>query len=107
MNWILHRNNAFKVFFFFIFFIVFAAKAFSQDSTRTVSGKLLDENGKPVVGATLIVQDSSAGATTIEDGSFFFETGLTPPFKIYISATGYAPYIIDYAGSTTNLNVTL
>jgi iron complex outermembrane receptor protein len=112
MNLILHREKTFKVFFFLIFFIFVLANAYSQENTAVptstvVSGKILDEKGTPLSGATLILADSSAGATTLEDGSFSFETESKPPFKIHVSALGFNPYTINYDGSQPNLSVTL
>ena len=43
--------------------------AFSQNNFK-VSGKVLDENGKPVVGATVQVKGSSIATATSADGSY-------------------------------------
>src|SRR5215218_7825091 len=37
---------------------------------RQVTGKVLDENGVPVVGATIIVRNTNLSAVTSADGSF-------------------------------------
>ncbi|MBX9852403.1 MAG: TonB-dependent receptor, partial [Cytophagaceae bacterium] len=105
MNLYLHRRKTFKIFFFLIFFVFFLSKAFAQ---TPVSGKVLDQNGKPVPGVAVITKDSSAGATTAEDGSFYFESEATPPITIIIgSVPGFDGQEIVYTGPETNLNITL
>ncbi|HEY8400275.1 MAG TPA: TonB-dependent receptor [Cytophagaceae bacterium] len=100
----LPSNERVRLFLLLAFFLPLSA--WTQDLIQ-VNGKVLATNGSPISGASVVVQDSSAGATTIEDGSFFFETALTPPFKIYVSATGYNSYIYNYSGSESNINIQL
>lgn len=103
MNLILHRQKTFKVFFFLIFLLAFLGKAFSQDTTTTpahyVSGKILDDKGLPLPGAVVATKDGSSGAATGEDGSFSFETTLTPPFALVITYQGYITQEVNYTGS--------
>jgi len=39
-------------------------------STITVTGKVVNEKGEPIVGATVLVKDTQLGTTTSSDGSF-------------------------------------
>ena len=48
--------------------IVFAPAAFAQ-SAPTVTGTVTDQSGQPVIGATIIEQGTTNGATTGVDGS--------------------------------------
>ena len=48
---------------------VFAPAAFAQ-STPTVTGTVTDQSGLPVIGATIIEQGTTNGATTGVDGSY-------------------------------------
>ena len=49
--------------------IVFAPAAFAQ-SAPTVTGTVTDQSGQPVIGATIIEQGPTNGATTGVDGSY-------------------------------------
>lgn len=49
--------------------IVFAPAAFAQ-SAPTVTGTVTDQSGQPVIGATIIEQGTTNGATTGVDGSY-------------------------------------
>lgn len=46
-----------------------ASVAFAQD-TATLSGTVVDENGEPLVGAAVMIKDSSTGTVTDLDGAF-------------------------------------
>ena len=58
--------------------IVFAPAAFAQSaptcalsaSAPTVTGTVTDQSGQPVIGATIIEQGTTNGATTGVDGSY-------------------------------------
>ena len=52
-----------------ILFLSIATLAFSQNNFR-VSGKVIDETGKPVSGATVTVKGTSIATATTTDGSF-------------------------------------
>lgn len=45
--------------------------ASAQDST--VTGKVVDENGEPVIGASIIVKGTTVGTVTDYDGNFMLE----------------------------------
>ncbi len=51
-----------------MFFLFSVAQVWAQN--RTVTGKVTDENGKAVAGASVIVSGSTKGAITKEDGTF-------------------------------------
>ena len=52
----------------FVFLFVFSATIASAQST--VSGKVTDENGIPISGATVIVDGTSKGTVTDIDGAY-------------------------------------
>ncbi|MDP1842345.1 MAG: SusC/RagA family TonB-linked outer membrane protein [Sediminibacterium sp.] len=41
-----------------------------QAQNRTIAGKIIDEKGKPVIGASILVKGTKTGASSKEDGSF-------------------------------------
>ncbi len=61
--------------------------AFLTSSAQTmISGKVLDEKGKPVPAANVFIEGTYDGATTEEDGSFSFETTATGTQMLIITA---------------------
>lgn len=52
----------------FLFFVVFAATAYSQDVT--ITGTVTDANGEPLVGVNVLVKGTTTGAITDIDGNF-------------------------------------
>ncbi|OXB24966.1 TonB-dependent receptor [Flavobacterium tructae] len=57
-----------KITFILLFFTIFT---FAQN---TISGKVVDQKGKPVQGANIYIDGTYDGATSAENGSFSFET---------------------------------
>lgn len=52
----------------FLFFVVFAATAYSQDVT--ITGAVTDANSEPLVGVNVLVKGTTTGAITDIDGNF-------------------------------------
>jgi TonB-linked SusC/RagA family outer membrane protein len=83
--------------------VLFTQNAFSQ--TKTITGKVSDEKGAPVQGATVTVKGSKAGASTGADGTFRINVapGAT---TLVISSVGFTQQEIPI-GSQTDLSVSL
>lgn len=81
--------------------------AFAQ--TRTISGKVVDEHGLPVIGASVMLEnDSSTGTVTDLDGKYavsFTQVG-GGEIKLSFSCIGYVTKTI-VPGSRTVLDVVL
>lgn len=58
-----------------------------SDDTRTLKGTVVDQNGDPVVGASVVVKGTSRGVITDIDGNFTLE-GVQPNVDIVISYVG-------------------
>ncbi len=56
--------------------------------TKTVTGKVADENGKPISNASVFIKGSSKGTTTLNDGTFSIVIPLTAKVLV-ISSVGY------------------
>ena len=52
----------------FLFFVVFAATAYSQDVT--ITGTVTDANSEPLVGVNVLVKGTTTGAITDIDGNY-------------------------------------
>jgi TonB-linked SusC/RagA family outer membrane protein len=77
--------------------VLFTQSAFSQ--TKTITGKVLDPQGAPLQGATVVVKGSKSGTSTDAAGSF----RLTVPDgakTLVVSSIGYGNQEIDITSST-------
>ena len=84
--------------------VTFAAQpsyaAAETDGGGTLSGKVVDEQNLPVIGASVVVVDSTKGETTDANGAFTL-TGLNPGEVIEISFLGYETFEVVYNGQTS------
>ncbi len=62
--------------------------AFSPVNNRTITGKVMDEKGQPVVNASVTIKGTKDGTVTASDGSFQITTNKEKLILI-ISAVGY------------------
>lgn len=68
----LKKMSSSKQFFFYtLFLLLFSMTLFSQ---TTISGKVVDQKGKPISGANVFIEGSYDGATTNQAGDFSFTT---------------------------------
>lgn len=74
-------------------------------SARTISGKVLDPSGEPIIGATVKVMNQQAGTVTDLDGLFHLEVadGVT----IQVSYVGYKPQQEKVSAKKTVYNFSL
>ncbi|MDR1340383.1 MAG: TonB-dependent receptor [Prevotellaceae bacterium] len=75
-----------------------------QTKGNTITGIVLDENGEPVPGATIIVKGTTRGVITDMDGTFAIQA--TPENLLEISYLGYQKLTVT-VGEQTRINVTL
>lgn len=74
---------------------------------NTLTGKITDENGNPIKGATIRIENTSIQAESASDGSFSIpSTGITPNQKIVITSIGYQSRTMT-VGNTRNFQITL
>jgi hypothetical protein len=82
----------------------FAVQSSAQVTTSSMSGKISDEKGEALIGATVVAVHTPSGTrygtTTNVDGTFYFSS-MRPggPYKVDVTYTGYA--------SLTAENITL
>ena len=73
-------------------FVANAPSRTQQTSQRNaLKGSVKDASGAPVVGATVIVENTTIGTTTSVDGSFQL-SGVQLPATVTVSFVGYADY---------------
>lgn len=75
----------------------------------TVTGKVVDASGMPVIGAAVIIKGTTIGTSTGVDGDFSLQVPPPPPSAdavLEINYLGYEP-IAQAVGSRTNITFTL
>ncbi|MDR1223780.1 MAG: TonB-dependent receptor [Tannerella sp.] len=75
-----------------------------QSKGNTVTGTVVDENGDPVPGATIIVKGTTRGVITDSDGTFTIQA--TPENQLEVSYLGYQMLTVP-VGNQTRIRVTL
>ena len=94
-----------------IVFLLFSFSIFAQNNGR-ISGKIVDKlSQKPIIGATVLLDNSSKGTSANENGEFRL-TGLAlKTYNIHFSAIGYEKYtsfnVIINAGNENYLTIEL
>ena len=77
-----------------------ALRSYAQEGGgSTLEGLIKDDSG-PLLGATVIVKNTTRGTTTDIDGKFRLE-GLQPGDVLQVTYVGYDPYEVTYTGQTT------
>ena len=88
-------------------FLVFLFSVFFSFSQTTVTGTVEDENGVPVSGANITVEDTNLGTATDFDGRFVFTTNESLPFNLVISNLGFISQTIAIDMNNQVVNVIL
>lgn len=72
-------------------------------SKRTVKGQVLDENGEPVIGATIRVKGGKTATVSDKDGNFQIEA--SPASTLEVSYLGYAPKEVSAHNDNVTVNM--
>ena len=73
--------------------------AFAQSNGRTISGKVVDENGEPLIGAGVVTADGKKGTVTDIDGKYTITLDKSDKVLKY-SYIGYATQDQEVTGKT-------
>lgn len=76
-----------------------------QQSERTVSGKVVDENNEPVIGANILISEKASGTITDINGSFRLNVS-SDDKSLTITYVGYEKQVVSIA-NTTVINIKL
>jgi TonB-dependent starch-binding outer membrane protein SusC len=87
-----------KMVSFTLLCVLFTQTAFSQ--TKTISGKVTDDKGASVQGATVTVKGTKVGASTAADGSFTV-TAPASATTLVISSVGFSEQEVAIAGQSS------
>jgi TonB-linked SusC/RagA family outer membrane protein len=98
-------KQKFRILLSFFLLIVFANKVQAQ-SEINVKGTVTQQNGEPIVGASVIIKGSKKGVATQADGSF--EIQAAPNETVVITHTGFVGQEIKLSGNNySNISVRL
>ena len=85
-NYILKKLSKYKLLSFFLLMNLFAVTTMAQVK---ISGKVTDEKGNGVPGASVTIKNDNAGAFTNADGSYQIITNLKPgKYTVVFSGVG-------------------
>ena len=73
-------------------FICSCFSVFSQKKTATVSGKVINENDKPISNVSVSVLGKDKGTTTNDSGQFVIKVTSGKPLALVFSYTGYKTF---------------
>jgi outer membrane receptor protein involved in Fe transport len=98
-----------KYFQIFIIFIFYSSSLIAQSGK--ISGRVIDENNEPLIGANVLVDGTSQGAATNIDGYYYILNIRPGTYTLSFKYIGYQTKIISNISvnvdKTTNMDVTL
>ncbi|WP_114747801.1 SusC/RagA family TonB-linked outer membrane protein [Pleomorphovibrio marinus] len=92
------KGNNLHCWLFSFLFLIYGS-VFAQD--RTIQGTVLDENGEPLPGASVIVKGTSSGTVTDLDGSFSLSVPSEEDLTLQVSFLGYTAQEIQPGTQST------
>ncbi|HEX2716561.1 MAG TPA: TonB-dependent receptor [Gemmatimonadaceae bacterium] len=91
--------------------LLWAAQAGAQDATGTIRGRVLDgPSQQPLVSVNVVVEGTTLGASTRDDGSFVMSGVPAGAQRLRVTRIGYAPQTRDVtvtAGAASEITFTL
>lgn len=90
---------------FFALVVCLALSLSLLAQTKRVTGKVLDNNGKPVGGASVVVKGTTVGTTTMDDGSYAINVPANGK-TLVISSVNFEKQEVSI-GTKTTVNVSL
>jgi TonB-linked SusC/RagA family outer membrane protein len=95
-----------RIRFYGIILVLFVLP-FALRGQTGITGKVVDESGEPVVGATVSIKQSAEGTATNADGAFRLATKKAFPVNVLVNYLGYKPQEIIVSDASAPLLVTL
>ena len=95
------KQNLFRIFFAGIL-ILFSFTVYAQENT--VTGKVYDVSGEPIIGASVLIQGTTQGTITDIDGAFQLKA--QPSQTLVVSFLGYKDVILP-VGNKNDFKITL
>ncbi|MCH5227392.1 MAG: TonB-dependent receptor [Muribaculaceae bacterium] len=95
-----------RILFLSLLFLAWGV-TFAGNATRTITGEVEDEQGEPLVGATVKVENELIAASTDIDGKFSLNIPVDQDVELSVTYVGYSPRLIKVEPSQTFLKVKL
>ena len=95
------KQNFFRIFLAGVL-ILLSFAVYAQENT--VTGKVYDVSGEPIIGASVVIQGTTQGTITDMDGAF--QLKVQPSQSLVISFLGYQDVILP-VGSKNNFKIIL
>jgi len=92
------RTGILRVLLFCLLFILTMQQSWAQ--TKTISGKISDEQGNPIRGASILVKGTKEGSSTDRNGDFTISAPVSAT-TLVISFVGYALQEVDITSGAT------
>jgi outer membrane cobalamin receptor len=92
-----------------LLFALFPLTGMAQlNGSYILSGKVNDDKGQPLIGATVSIKGTTNGTATDTTGKFSLTTNAKLPYTLVFKALGYQPqeFLIKNAGSALNIQLT-
>ena len=89
------------------FTVVFFLCCIATYAQTTVTGRIVDNNNSPVLGANILVPALYAGTVSDVDGNFSLTVSQDPPFTLQISSVGFETVRVPITSSNQIVDVTL
>ena len=77
-----------KIIYCCIYLSTFLVTFFTY-AQNNIQGAVLDAEGNPLYGASIIIENTTQGTTTDQNGEFSMKTTASFPFNIVVSFIGY------------------
>jgi hypothetical protein len=77
--------------FFLLLFTASSLFSYAQKNTATLTGKIVDENDRPLAKVSVVVLGRQAGTLSTDSGTFVIKAPADKAFAVIFSYTGYAP----------------
>lgn len=89
--------------------MLFSGFVFGQKSSYTISGKITDaQDGSPIIGASVIIQNTNSGAQTDFNGDYSINAQLeNAEYSLLVSYLGYVTKKIKFTPSESNITLNI
>lgn len=91
----------------YLFLVLMPVIAVAQDGMRKIAGTVLDEEGEPLIGATVRVSDRPSGTVTDADGRFTLMVPVGKAVKVNVSYVGYSTSTVEVTPKMAEVTVHL
>jgi hypothetical protein len=75
--------------------LIFIVSTIMANDKKTITGSVIDSDGKPIPYVNVFIKDTFTGSTTDEDGNFKFDGKLTENYILVVTMVGFKKEEID------------